>query len=237
MMKDIKGFRDNVWPMCQLWDTQLAEYILTGQVKQYANLDGLSEKYGGTLKDDQCKDFCDEGVMTEDIPNEIIIPYLKNDVLNTEIVFKAQYQKAKELGMLELIKVQMTALKATTEMEWNGMHFDKEIAKKYAIELGDLKYEAASVCDMEAQTLFPHEFWENRWNMGSTAHVATALFGGEYKYKAQRPILDEDGNTTAYKSGVRSEEHTSELQSHHDLVCRLLLEKKKQNVGLNIIAE
>src|SRR5437773_9722077 len=25
----------------------------------------------------------------------------------------------------------------------------------------------------------------------------------------------------------RSEEHTSELQSHHDLVCRLLLEKKK----------
>src|SRR5437773_6613965 len=28
--------------------------------------------------------------------------------------------------------------------------------------------------------------------------------------------------------GVRSEEHTSELQSHHDLVCRLLLEKKKK---------
>src|SRR6266540_1390976 len=27
--------------------------------------------------------------------------------------------------------------------------------------------------------------------------------------------------------GSRSEEHTSELQSHHDLVCRLLLEKKK----------
>jgi len=25
----------------------------------------------------------------------------------------------------------------------------------------------------------------------------------------------------------RSEEHTSELQSHHDLVCRLLLEKQK----------
>src|SRR5437773_4235923 len=28
--------------------------------------------------------------------------------------------------------------------------------------------------------------------------------------------------------GLRSEEHTSELQSHHDLVCRLLLEKKKK---------
>src|SRR2546428_8660151 len=28
---------------------------------------------------------------------------------------------------------------------------------------------------------------------------------------------------------LRSEEHTSELQSRSDLVCRLLLEKKKQN--------
>src|SRR5437667_8644311 len=29
-------------------------------------------------------------------------------------------------------------------------------------------------------------------------------------------------------AAARSEEHTSELQSHHDLVCRLLLEKKKK---------
>src|SRR5699024_12429629 len=29
--------------------------------------------------------------------------------------------------------------------------------------------------------------------------------------------------------GLRSEEHTSELQSRFDLVCRLLLEKKKQS--------
>src|SRR5260221_5895149 len=31
----------------------------------------------------------------------------------------------------------------------------------------------------------------------------------------------------------RSEEHTSELQSHSDLVCRLLLEKKKKKVTLS----
>src|SRR5947207_4516136 len=31
---------------------------------------------------------------------------------------------------------------------------------------------------------------------------------------------------------VRSEEHTSELQSHSDLVCRLLLEKKKDTESL-----
>src|SRR5450631_4949400 len=32
----------------------------------------------------------------------------------------------------------------------------------------------------------------------------------------------------------RSEEHTSELQSHVNLVCRLLLEKKKKNTNATI---
>src|SRR5947207_4803176 len=43
------------------------------------------------------------------------------------------------------------------------------------------------------------------------------------------------GNSTEIDiSRKRSEEHTSELQSHSDLVCRLLLEKKKR-VLRNII--
>src|SRR5260221_8920091 len=32
---------------------------------------------------------------------------------------------------------------------------------------------------------------------------------------------------------LRSEEHTSELQSHSDLVCRLLLEKKKNEIPMD----
>src|SRR5579875_4019704 len=36
------------------------------------------------------------------------------------------------------------------------------------------------------------------------------------------------GGRCRQSGGSRSEEHTSELQSHSDLVCRLLLEKKKK---------
>src|SRR5260370_30026241 len=36
------------------------------------------------------------------------------------------------------------------------------------------------------------------------------------------------GHLRAGREGFRSEEHTSELQSHLNLVCRLLLEKKKK---------
>src|SRR2546427_11365388 len=40
------------------------------------------------------------------------------------------------------------------------------------------------------------------------------------------PAAPQDG--AAHQPGIRSEEHTSELQSQSNLVCRLLLEKKKK---------
>src|SRR5438034_6607414 len=59
-----------------------------------------------------------------------------------------------------------------------------------------------------------------------------ALFPGAAKDKRR---FHHDVVLLAVQSGVpfcflssRSEEHTSELQSHSDLVCRLLLEKKKK---------
>src|SRR5690349_23117932 len=39
--------------------------------------------------------------------------------------------------------------------------------------------------------------------------------------------------SAAGADGSRSEEHTSELQSRRDLVCRLLLEKKKKHISHN----
>src|SRR5690606_40961179 len=38
----------------------------------------------------------------------------------------------------------------------------------------------------------------------------------------------------ALRHGSRSEEHTSELQSRENLVCRLLLEKKKTKIHANL---
>src|SRR5438034_4889909 len=41
------------------------------------------------------------------------------------------------------------------------------------------------------------------------------------------------GDVAPHPAARRSEEHTSELQSHSDLVCRLLLEKKKRDETAN----
>src|SRR5438034_2377973 len=62
-------------------------------------------------------------------------------------------------------------------------------------------------------------------------------FGKRLAFKAKRPwetfvkefLHGHNGlEGTSHLRFNRSEEHTSELQSHSDLVCRLLLEKKKK---------
>src|SRR2546426_6472288 len=45
------------------------------------------------------------------------------------------------------------------------------------------------------------------------------------------PLLSSEDVRVASIAARRSEEHTSELQSPCNLVCRLLLEKKKTNIG------
>src|SRR5436309_6853666 len=55
------------------------------------------------------------------------------------------------------------------------------------------------------------------------------------RFLAQAQIDEE--LRTAYKIQQRSEEHTSELQSRENLVCRLLLEKKKKKKQSKYIQE
>src|SRR5260221_10694475 len=74
-------------------------------------------------------------------------------------------------------------------------------------------------------TLFPYTtlFRSNSAALVSPMRVVISIFGDGAPslaiYKSHFALV---------RSLLRSEEHTSELQSHSDLVCRLLLEKKKQ---------
>src|SRR5438034_11772098 len=65
-------------------------------------------------------------------------------------------------------------------------------------------------------TLFPYTTLFRSDGPPGRAQRAQVLLEGD---DLVRPVL--------HANDVRSEEHTSELQSHSDLVCRLLLEKKK----------
>src|SRR5947207_8772148 len=86
-------------------------------------------------------------------------------------------------------------------------------------------------------TLFPYttlfrsdyEILELREDAGFAGGVFTVKNSAPNEAELFRAdSLTLQGRTDSASAKLRSEEHTSELQSHSDLVCRLLLEKKKK---------
>src|SRR5699024_11750353 len=71
-----------------------------------------------------------------------------------------------------------------------------------------------------------HRFW---FNCDITSIIDGKQFAGGIHAGVSIPLLNFDAQSISfYIIQRRSEEHTSELQSRFDLVCRLLLEKKKK---------
>src|SRR5438477_9013433 len=63
----------------------------------------------------------------------------------------------------------------------------------------------------------------------STLFPYTTLFRSQPRVQSRPAPFQAALHRPRRPAQLRSEEHTSELQSHVNLVCRLLLEKKKQN--------
>src|SRR5436190_13311170 len=79
-------------------------------------------------------------------------------------------------------------------------------------------------------TLFPYTtlFRSTARGGGGLSINSETLRDPRVSRKGLQGVLHLVGDAAADRGRMRSEEHTSELQSHSDLVCRLLLEKKKK---------
>src|SRR5437773_3325759 len=99
----------------------------------------------------------------------------------------------------------------TFKRERNACIIGVDLARRYNLKLGDIMNVEGDVYPGSWEFVV-RGIYRPR---DQTTDPATMMF--HYKYVDERVRLE-----------MRSEEHTSELQSHHDLVCRLLLEKKKK---------
>src|SRR2546430_8882096 len=78
-------------------------------------------------------------------------------------------------------------------------------------------------------TLFPYTtlFRSQRCRPGERTRAAKTIVGDENHHPGEHGAKGRDRHHENERR-LRSEEHTSELQSQSNLVCRLLLEKKKK---------
>lgn len=170
----------------RIWDTQLAAYILSAQQHLYPSLDELTLQYIGehALKDDKIKAYWKAGVETEDIPKAELLAYLEGDVRNTTAIFKEQWEECEQLEILPLMLTQMDALRATIEMNRNGMRVDWDYVDLQRKVYSEILESARS----DAERLAPGV------DTASPKQLSLYFFGGEEKYKEK----EQDG---FYKNG------------------------------------
>ena len=214
----------------QIWCTQYAEYLLEGHDEEFHmnKLEDISVKYGGTRKVDAVKAMWEDGFLTSEIPKDLLIDYLigtkeegynGGDIGNTERIFLAQIQRAKELGMTKIIEARMDGYLATTEMEYNGINVDVGVAFKDMVS----QQQTISELHTSLNALVPDVGIPKqvKFNWSSSQQVSAVLFGGYVKYEWSDYYIDEEtGERARAQVDVEHaylENHTKENPSLCDL--------------------
>lgn len=139
---DLMWFWDTPWLQeffkrgGKIWDTQVIHYLLSGQEDKYPALRDIAVNvHKCSEREKLMEKYWEEGFKTSDIPKELVLKDVENDVLDTESIFLQQYKRVKELGLMNFIELQMDAVCATIEMSFNGMRIDQEKLNENKIKI------------------------------------------------------------------------------------------------------
>ncbi|EAN79296.1 mitochondrial DNA polymerase I protein D, putative [Trypanosoma equiperdum] len=168
----------------KIWDTMYAEYLLTGhEVKlgHGAGLEEVAKSYGGqTPKLDAVKQAWSSGKDTCEIPYRTLTQYLHGDLENTELIFKKHIERALAQRQVVIILARMDGLLCTTEMEYNGLKTNVQLALSQSNELMCKVKELRRHLDNS----IPKEIsidCRKYFNWASNQHLIAFFFGGKLK--------------------------------------------------------
>jgi DNA polymerase I-like protein with 3'-5' exonuclease and polymerase domains len=174
---------------CRIWDTQVAEFIITGQQGAYPSLNECLAKYGIGQKDDKIAEYWALGIDTHEIPVDELRFYNNLDV---ELTYKL-YLKQQEVmtdKQKKLCLVMGLDLLVLAEMEWNGVKFDKELCRTKADETAK---------ELKVITDELLEYAPSRdVNLDSGHQLSCILYGGAFELTTVDHVTQE-----IYKSGKR----------------------------------
>ena len=153
----------------KIWCTQVADYLINGQYRVKYSLNAVASRYNLGSKEDGMAKYWDDGINTDEIPLDIHIPYLIQDVQLTRDVYNIQKEIIKSNGLGPLAALCFEVTDILSDMESYGIYFDIDKAnnflKEYKIKLDEV--------DEKLYSLFGERF-----NIGSSDQLSAYLYGG-----------------------------------------------------------
>ncbi|EPY27495.1 mitochondrial DNA polymerase I protein D, partial [Strigomonas culicis] len=168
----------------KIWDTMYGEYLLTGhdiKLGHGAGLEDVAKSYGGQIpKLDAVKRAWAEGQETYEIPYATLTEYLHGDLENTELIFRKHMERALAQRQAIIVSARMDGLLCTTEMEYNGLKTNVELAQRQSNELVSKVTEYRNVLQAAVPAEIPPDC-RKFFNWSSNQHLITFFFGGKLK--------------------------------------------------------
>jgi DNA polymerase I-like protein with 3'-5' exonuclease and polymerase domains len=167
----------------QIWDCQLAEFILSNQTHKYPSLDDSAIKYGFAPKLDIVKlNYWDKKIDTDAIPKEVLSEYLTQDLLLTQQVYEKQKEQFENeaKGRYKLFRLQCQDLLVLEDIEYNGIVFNTKKALTKAKEV-----------DEELESIINEirvQIGGVPINLASNDDVSCLLYGGIIKDDIRIPV-------------------------------------------------
>ena len=164
----------------QIWDVQIAEFILENQTNRFPSLNETAEKYGLEQKLDVVKtEYWDKGIDTADIPWDVLEQYATYDAELTLACYHAQ-KKLMTPAQIKLCYLMCQDLQILQEMEANGIPFDEQLCDKRALEVDDKISEIKG----KLSAIYPAV----PINFSSNDHLSAFLYGGTVKEDGKEHI-------------------------------------------------
>lgn len=179
-------------------DTQLAEYYLTSFESKYAALREIGvNKYKCSIREKLMESYWDKGLQTSDIPKDLVLIDVQGDVCDTEQIYLEQQKQIISYGLENVLKIQMDALLATTEMEYNGFSIDVQRLKQNKLNL-EIEIKAKTE---RYEILISQHIDINYYKEKPKLGLHTLFFGGIIPRKVKIPAKDNQGLPLFIKSG------------------------------------
>ncbi len=176
-----------------IWDTQLAEYLLSGQTAIMPSLEEACARHGIEFKKDpDITEAFNRGVSVADLPREKVLEYLKEDVRATNLLAKAQWEQVVASKRETFFRVQMGALKACINMQMRGIH---TVSREELEQITNSREKYVKDLSEVVAVRFTryHGVAVTVEDLNSPSKLATLIFGGTWTYAEKVPSLKTPG--------------------------------------------